>query len=91
MFIAFPILNYSTRMKKKVASATVQDPLITVKGIVRDTGEVTEELGGFLIKVKDRKNFPWADICRYLLSLNHDVWMEMREGELYIVTSPKAD
>lgn len=76
---------------KKVVSTTIQDPMITVKDMIKDAGEVSEELGGLLIEVKDPKNFPWSDLLRYLLSLNHAVWIELRNNNLFIITCPKAD
>jgi hypothetical protein len=76
---------------EKIASATIQDPMETIKNMVRDTGEVSEELGGFLIQVKDPDKFPWGSVLRYLLSLNHDVWVDSRDGSICIVTCPKAD
>ena len=76
---------------KMTLSTTVQDPMIIVKDIVKASGEVSEELGGFLIEVKDPNNFPWSDLFRYLLSLNHAVWIELRDDNLFIITCPKAD
>ncbi len=91
MFIASLPSRYSTRMKKRIDNTVIHDPLMIVKDMVRDTGEVSEELGGFLIKVINQNNFPWANVFRYLLSLNHEVWVEIRDEELYIVSCPWAD
>jgi len=76
---------------KKITSAAIQDPMETVKNMIRDTGEMSEELGGFLIQVKDPDKFPWGDVFQYLLSLNHNVWIDSRDGRLCIVTCPKTD
>lgn len=76
---------------KRVVGVAVQDPMITVKEMIKGVGEVSEELGGFLVEVKDPKNFPWNDLFRYLLSLNHAVWVELRDDSLFIITCPKAD
>lgn len=78
-------------MKKKIDVTVVNDPILVIKEIIKDAGDVAEELGGFLIRIVNEKKFPWIEVCRYLLSLNHDVWMETRDGELYIITSPKTD
>ncbi|MEM3491829.1 MAG: hypothetical protein QXV24_01640 [Nitrososphaerota archaeon] len=76
---------------KRIVSTTVQDPMMTVKEMIKTAGEVSEELGGFIIQVKDPNNFPWSELFRYLLSLNHTVWIELRDDSLFIITCPKAD
>lgn len=89
--LLIPIMAKKKSMDEKISSATIEDPMVIVKKMVKDAGEVSEELGGFLIQVKDPERFPWNDVLRYLLSLNHDVWIDSREGSLFILTCPKAD
>jgi len=59
--------------------------------IVGDAGRITEEYGGFLIEVLDYRRFPWADVFRTLLRINHEVWVEDRDGRLIIASKPKPD
>lgn len=67
------------------------DPASALELLIEDTGNITEEYGGFMIEVNDYQRFPWADVFKVLLRISHMVWVEYREGKLAIVSKPKAD
>ncbi len=67
------------------------DPETALDLLIAERGRVLEEYGGFIIEVIDQRGFPWPDVIRILLRINHEVWIEEREGKLYIVSKPKAD
>ncbi|MEM0482696.1 MAG: hypothetical protein QXM16_07430 [Nitrososphaerota archaeon] len=67
------------------------DVLEELRRIVDGWGEVEEEYGGYAIKIIEGGKLPWSKICSLLLSINHEVWVERRGKDMYIVSKPIAD
>ncbi|MCS7146233.1 MAG: hypothetical protein RMJ28_02070 [Nitrososphaerota archaeon] len=58
---------------------------------VQGYGEIVEEYGGYAIRIIDGARFPWSKVCTLLLGADHEVWIEKRNGDLYIITKPITD
>lgn len=59
--------------------------------LIGDAGECVTEYGGVAIKVLDPGRFPWEHVLRTLLNLNHEVYIDERNGFLVIISKPKVD
>ncbi len=62
-----------------------------MRRVVDGWGEVQEEYGGYAIKVVNGAKLPWSRVCELLLRINHEVWIERRGEDIYIVSKPVAD
>ena len=78
-------------MKQQARLNVECDPEDVLDFLVGETGRVLPEYGGFLIEVHDSTGFPWSAVIRTLLKLNHEIWIESRNGRLVIISKPKAD
>lgn len=58
---------------------------------VGEHGECESVMGGFEVRVKDPARFPWERVFRTLLGLGHEVWVELRDGELVIVSKAPVE
>ena len=67
------------------------DPEDVLDFIISDTGNISREYGGYVIEIHDATNFPWSAVIRTLLRINHEIWIESRDGKLVILSKPKAD
>ena len=67
------------------------DPAEVLEFLVGETGRVLREYGGFLIEIHDVTGFPWSTVIRTLLKMNHEIWIESRNGRLVVISKPKAD
>jgi hypothetical protein len=65
------------------------DPETELKRIIKETGEVHAIYGGFEIKVLSPRSFPWHKLLDQLIEIGQKVWVERREGKIYIVSEPK--
>ena len=77
----------SSEHPRKSVDITVEDSL---KKIIRDTGQVTVEYGGFAIKILDHRRFPWYKVFDILVE-HFDVWIEKKDQCVIIVTKQKID
>ncbi|MEM4288940.1 MAG: hypothetical protein QXQ48_01535 [Nitrososphaerota archaeon] len=75
----------------EIALGEAADILDELVEIVDGWGEVTEEYGGYAIKILEGDKLPWSKICSLLLSINHEIWIERRGKDMYIVSKPIAD
>lgn len=66
-------------------------PETVISLLIGDTGECVSEYGGVIIKILNPEKFPWEHVFRTLLNLNHEVYVEERDGLLIIVSKPKID
>jgi len=53
-----------------------------IRDVVGGSGEVLEEYGGYAIWIVSGDRFPWSRVCRLLLNIGHEVWIEKR-GETF--------
>ncbi len=66
------------------------DPEEELKTILSDAGEVGPLYGGFEIKVSKPTLFPWYRVIRLLIEIGQKVWIEEKEGQIYIISEPKV-
>ncbi|MCS7132767.1 MAG: hypothetical protein NZ918_03500 [Aigarchaeota archaeon] len=66
-------------------------PEIIISLLIGDSGKCSSEYGGVVVKVLNPKEFPWEQVFRTLLNLNHEVFVDERDGSLMIVSKPKTD
>jgi hypothetical protein len=66
-------------------------PEVVISLLIGDSGEATSEYGGVIIKVLDPSKFPWEQVFRTLLKLNHEIYVERQDDSLIIVSKPKVD
>jgi hypothetical protein len=64
------------------------DPETQLKRIIKETGETQAIYGGFEIKVLTPALFPWHELLNQLFEIGQKVWVERREGKIYIVSEP---
>jgi hypothetical protein len=64
------------------------DPMEGLKKIVKDTGRIDSVYGGFEIEVTSPRLFPWHKLLNQLIGIGQKVWVEKREGKIYIVSEP---
>jgi hypothetical protein len=64
------------------------DPETELKRIIKETGEVHAIYGGFEIKVLKPTLFPWHKLLNQLFEIGQKVWVEKKEGKIYIVSEP---
>jgi hypothetical protein len=64
------------------------DPMEGLKKIVKDTGRIDSVYGGFEVKVLKPKSFPWHQVINQLIEIGQKVWVEKKEGKIYIVSEP---
>ncbi|GBC71908.1 hypothetical protein HRbin02_01697 [Candidatus Calditenuaceae archaeon HR02] len=67
------------------------DVLDELRRLVDGWGEVVEEYGGYAIKIVNGARLPWSKICELLLGINHEIWVERRGHDMYIVSKPATD
>jgi hypothetical protein len=58
---------------------------------IGEYGECASVMGGFEVLVKDPSRFPWAKVFRTLLGLGHEVWVELRDDWLVIVSKAPVE
>ncbi|MEM1710895.1 MAG: hypothetical protein QXU12_00625 [Nitrososphaerota archaeon] len=66
-------------------------PEVMISLMIGDSGETASEYGGVIIKVLDPGRFPWEQVFRALLKLNHEVYVEQQDDSLIIISKPKVD
>lgn len=74
-----------------ISSAETPDLEVWLEQRVGATGHVEAVYGGFEITVSDGDAFPWASVLHRLLESDHDVWVEVKDGRLVIVTQSSID
>ncbi|MCS7094967.1 MAG: DUF3292 domain-containing protein [Thaumarchaeota archaeon] len=67
------------------------DPVQELKHLVKGLAECASMYGGIAIKVKEPTNFPWNEVFRRLLSMGHEVWVQLEEGDLVIYSRPPTE
>ncbi len=65
------------------------NPEERLKKLMRDTGEVNAVYGGFEIKVFKPTLFSWHKVFNQLIEIDQNIWVNRREGRLYITSEPK--
>ena len=65
------------------------DPEERLKKMVKDTGKVNSVYGGFEIGVSKPTLFPWPKVFNLLTEIGQEVWINKREGKIYITSEPK--
>jgi hypothetical protein len=64
------------------------DPIQELKKIVKDAGRINSVYGGFEIEVIKPELFSWYKLLNRLIEIGQKVWVERREGKIYIVSEP---
>lgn len=67
------------------------DPQVVIEDIIGEYGTVMEEYGGYRIEVLNHTMFPWANVFKLLLRLEHEVWVDIEGEKLIIVSKPRPD
>ncbi|MEN2974263.1 MAG: hypothetical protein ABDH32_01645 [Candidatus Caldarchaeales archaeon] len=70
---------------------TICCPEIVIDLLIDDSGECAPEYGGMIIRVLKPDKFPWENVFRTLLKLNHEIYVDERDGLLTIISKPKID
>lgn len=78
--------NLAVTLKRERA----MDPIERLREIMKDTGEVNSVYGGFEIKVSRPDHFPWYKLINELIKIGQRVWVEKREGKIYITSEPRV-
>lgn len=76
----------SERIRMKYCS-----PEVLMSFLIGGSGRCSSEYGGVVITVLKPNEFPWEQVFRTLLNLNHEIYVEERDGLLTIVSKPKTD
>lgn len=66
-------------------------PEMIINLLIGDTGEAASEYGGVVIKVLNPSRFPWEQVFKTLLKLNHEIYIEQQDDSLIIISKPKVD
>ena len=66
----------------------MKEPTEELRKIVKDTGKVDPVYGGFEIQVIKPRLFPWHRVISQLIEIGQKVWVEKKEGKIYIVSEP---
>jgi hypothetical protein len=77
--------NLTVTLKRERA----MDPIGRLRKIMEDTGEVNSVYGGFEIKVSKPNHFPWYKLINELIKIGQRVWVEKKEGKIYITSEPR--
>lgn len=76
--------------KLEKARMKCYSPEVLMDLLIGDSGKCSSEYGGVVITVLKPDKFPWDHVFRTLLNLNHEVYVEERDGLLAIVSKPKG-
>jgi hypothetical protein len=66
------------------------DPETKLRKMVKDMGKVNSVYGGFEIRVAKPALFPWSRVFNLLTGIDHEVWINKREGKICITTEPRV-
>jgi hypothetical protein len=66
------------------------DPETKLRKMVKDTGKVNSVYGGFEVWVAKPALFPWYRVFNLLTDIDHEVWINKREGKICITTEPRV-
>jgi hypothetical protein len=61
-----------------------------LKRVVKDTGEVISVYGGFEIRVSKPNLFPWYKVVKRLIAFGQEIWLDEKEGKIYMTSEPKV-
>jgi hypothetical protein len=53
-------------------------------------GQVMGAYGGFEVRVTDPEDFNWSGVLHEMLRYEYDVWVELRDGALTVLASPRT-
>ncbi|MCS7126083.1 MAG: hypothetical protein NZ929_04145 [Aigarchaeota archaeon] len=81
-------MGYKSKGEKEY---TICCPEIVIELLIDDSGECASEYGGMVIRVLKPDKFPWENVFKTLLKLNHEIYVDEREGILTIISKPKID
>ncbi|MEN3048525.1 MAG: hypothetical protein ABDH63_07090 [Candidatus Caldarchaeales archaeon] len=70
---------------------TAVDPVQELRHLVKGLAECASMYGGIAIRVKDPSRFPWGEVFTRLLSMGHEVWLELEEGQIVIYSRPPTE
>jgi hypothetical protein len=65
--------------------------LIKLKGLVGESGIVSELYGGYEITVLDTNVFPWESVFNLLLDALYEVWITRSLNRLVILSKPPVE
>lgn len=65
--------------------------LIKLKGLVGESGIVSELYGGYEITVLDTNVFPWEGVFNLLLDASYEVWITRSLNKLVILSKPPVE
>jgi hypothetical protein len=77
--------NLTVKLKRERA----MDPIERLRKMMKETGEVNSVYGGFEIKVVEPDHFPWYKLINELIRIGQRVWVEKKEGKIYITSEPR--
>lgn len=70
-----------------VTNPTV-DVAEALRWVIGDTGELSESMGGYRIKVFHTRMFPWDEVFKTLLFRDFKVYVTRHKADLFIEAQP---
>lgn len=67
---------------------------LKLKDKIGTTGIVTEDYGGYEIKVRDNERFPWADVFFLLLDSGFQIWIDKYDdddSQIQVMVKPEVN
>ena len=63
---------------------------IKLKEVIKDTGKIDEQYGGFEILVLDKEKFPWTAVFQLLIESGFQIWVKKKNSYLEINSKPEV-
>lgn len=58
--------------------------------VIKETGKIDEQYGGFDILVLDNDQFPWTAVFEMLIDSGFQIWINKKDSHLEINAKPEV-